>query len=85
MAADVDEVEFGFAAAEGLGLVVRHSFAADWGVRVAFVNHTLEPLSLGAELAWAPAPECPAWALAAGVTGAYAIPGSGRCRSTARR
>ncbi len=75
MAADVDEVEFGFTAAEGLDLVVRHSFTADWGVRVAFVNHTLEPLSLDAELSWAPPPECPAWALAAGVTAAYAIPG----------
>ena len=75
VAADVDEVEFGFTEAEGLGLVVRHSFAADWGVRVALVNHTLEPLSLTAELAWAPAPESPAWALAAGVTGVYAIPG----------
>lgn len=74
-AVDVDEVEFAFAAAEGMGLVVRHSFAAGWVVRVALVNHTLDPLSVTAELAWAPAPECPAWVLAAGVTGAYAIPG----------
>ena len=28
----------------GLGLVVRHSFTADWAVRIAFVNHTLEPV-----------------------------------------
>lgn len=73
--ADIDEVEFGFAAAEGLGLVVRHAFTADWALRVALVNHTLDPLRLDAALAWAPARECPAWALAAGVTGAYAIPG----------
>ena len=75
VAADVDEVEFGGTAAEGLGLVVRHSFTADWGVRVALVNHTLEPLALTAELAWSPADPAPAWVLAAGATGAYAIPG----------
>ncbi|HZA74229.1 MAG TPA: hypothetical protein VE476_15130 [Propionibacteriaceae bacterium] len=74
VAADVDEVEFGFTAARGLGLVVRHSFTADWVVRVAFVSHTLDPLSLVAELAWEPAPECPAWALAAGATGGYVVP-----------
>lgn len=75
VAADVDEVEFGYASPQGLGLVVRHSFAIGWSVRVAFVNHTPEPLSFPAELTWVPAPECPAWALAAGATGAYAIPG----------
>jgi hypothetical protein len=75
VAADVDEVEFSFAPADGIGLVVRHSFSADWGVRVTFVSHTLDPLSLVTELTWAPAPECLAWAVAAGATGGYAVPG----------
>jgi hypothetical protein len=75
VAADIDEAEFGYAPAAGLGLVVRHSFTADWGLRVAFANHTLDPLTVVAELAWVPAADCPAWALAAGATGAYAIPG----------
>jgi hypothetical protein len=75
VAADVDEVEFGLTSAAGLGLVVRHSFTADWGLRVALVNHTLDPLRLEAELGWVPGSDCPAWALAAGATGAYAIPG----------
>lgn len=75
LAADVDEAEFGFTSESGLGLVVRHSFTADWGVRLAFANHTLDPVTVSAELAWAPAAECPAWALPAGATGAYAILG----------
>ena len=85
VAADVDEVEFGGTAAEGLGLVVRHSFTADWGVRVALVNHTLEPLALTAELAWTPADLCPG--LGAGRRGDRGVrhPGSGRPRSVARR
>ena len=54
------------------------------GVRVALVNHTLEPQSLAAELAWAP-PECPG--LGAGGRGDRGVrdPGSGRHRSAARR
>jgi hypothetical protein len=75
LAADIDEAEFDHATTAGLGLVVRHSFAADWGLRIAFANHTLDPLSVAAELAWTPPAECPAWALAAEATGAYAIPG----------
>jgi hypothetical protein len=75
--ADVDEVEFRHLGREDLGLTVRHSFAGGWTVRVTFVNHTLQPLAVAAELAWVPAATSPARALAAGVTGAYAIPGSG--------
>lgn len=74
-AVDVDELELDHTSAAGMGLVLRHSFAAGWSLRVALVNHTLEPRSLLAELVWEPAPECAAWALSAGATGAYAIPG----------
>lgn len=78
---DDDELELGHTSAAGVGLVLRHSFAAGWTIRVVFVNHTPEPVMLTAELAWEPAAECAAWALAAGATGAYAIPGpAGRGR-----
>jgi hypothetical protein len=77
LAADVDEVEFSYLGREDLGLVVRHSFAGGWTVRVAFANNTLEPLTIASELAWVPAATSPAWALAAGATGAYAILGPG--------
>lgn len=76
VAADVDEVEFGYAA-RGLGVVVRHAFAVGWSVRVTLVNHTAEPLTLAAELVWAAASAYPAWALGAGSTAAYAILGPG--------
>jgi hypothetical protein len=75
IAADVDEAEFRYLGREDLGLVVRHSFTGGWAIRATFVNHTLEPLTLAAELAWVPAATSPARALAAGATGAYAIPG----------
>jgi hypothetical protein len=71
----VDEVEFRYLGREDLGVVVRHSFSGGWAIRVTFVNNILEPLSLVAELAWVPAAASPAWALAAGATGAYAVPG----------
>ena len=75
VAVDVDEVEFSYPTTEGLGLVVRHAFTADWTLRLALVNHTLDPLTVVAELGWVPMTGCPAWALAAGATGAYAILG----------
>ena len=75
LAADVDEVEFGYPTTEGLGLLVRHSFTADWRVRVALVNHTLDPLTVVAALTWRPITEDSAWALGAVATGAYAILG----------
>lgn len=74
-AADIDELELDHLPAAGVGLVLRHSFVAGWSIRVALVNHTLEPVTLTAELGWVPAPDRAAWALAAGATGAYAIPG----------
>jgi hypothetical protein len=73
--ADVDEAEFSYRGGEDLGLVVRHSFTGGWSVRVVFLNHTLQPLRLAAELAWVPAATSPARALGAGATGAYAVPG----------
>jgi hypothetical protein len=73
--ADVDEVEFSYRGREDLGLVVRHSFAGGWAIRVAFLSHTLDPLSVRAELGWVPAATSPARALAAGATGAYQVPG----------
>lgn len=76
VAADVDEVEFS-SAVQGLGVVVRHAFAVGWSVRITFVNHTTGPLGFTAELEWAPAEGYPAWALGAGATGAYAVPGPG--------
>lgn len=74
-AVDVDELELDHTSTAGVGLVLRHSFAAGWSIRVALVNHTLEPVVLTAELDWAPAPDRAAWVLAAGATGAYAVPG----------
>ncbi len=72
--ADTDEVEFGFERGP-VRAVVRHSFAAGWGVRVALSNVTDEPVELDdAALRWACDPSRPAWALAAGATGAYAVP-----------
>ena len=56
-------------------VVVRHSFAAGWGVRVALTNLTDEPLEIDdAGLSWVADPDAPAWALAAGASGAYAVP-----------
>lgn len=72
--ADVDEVELRFDSRAGLGVVVRHSFADGWSIRIAFDNQSAERLT-AAELTWVPAADRPAWALAAGATGAYAIPG----------
>ena len=71
---DSDEVEFGFER-EPVRVVVRHSFAAGWGVRVALTNLTDEPLEIDdAGLGWVADPDAPAWALAAGASGAYAVP-----------
>jgi hypothetical protein len=72
--ADSDEVEFGYER-DPIRVVVRHSFAAGWGVRVALANLTDEPLEVDdAGLSWVSDPEAPAWALAAGASGAYAVP-----------
>jgi hypothetical protein len=71
---DSDEVEFTYECGP-VRLVVRHSFAAGWGVRVALTNLTDEPLEIDdAGIGWVADPDAPAWALAAGASGAYAVP-----------
>jgi hypothetical protein len=74
VAVDVDEVELHHIGRTDLDLQVRHSFTGGWTIRTTFLNQSLEPLSLQAELAWEPAADRPARALAAGATGAYAVP-----------
>ena len=71
---DTDEVEFVYESGP-IRVVVRHSFAAGWGVRVAMTNLSDEPLEIDdAGLTWVADPDAPAWALAAGASGAYAVP-----------
>lgn len=71
---DTDEVEFVYESGP-VRVVVRHSFAAGWGVRVALTNLTDEPLEIDdAGISWVADPEAPAWALAAGASAAYAVP-----------
>ena len=77
LAVDVDEVELHYAGRTDLELVVRHSFTGGWTIRTTFLNHSPEPVLLLAELAWEPTGDSPARALAAGATGAYAIPPPG--------
>jgi len=74
LSADIDEAEYGFCDAAGLDLVVRHSFGAGWGIRIALTNQGDEDLELQpSRLVWEPRHDYPAWVLAAGVTGAAAI------------
>ena len=74
VAADVDEVEFGYGSAGELRLLVRHAFTTGWGVRIVLTNPGDAPLELSScVLTWEPRLDHPAWVLAAGVTGAMAI------------
>ena len=74
VAADVDEVEFGYRSAVGLGLMVRHAFTTGWGVRIVLSNLGDAELELpSCVLTWEPRLDHPAWVLAAGVAGAMAI------------
>ena len=74
VAADVDEVEFGYRSAVGLGLMVRHAFTTGWGVRIVLSNLGDAELELpSCVLTWEPRLDHPAWLLAAGVAGAMAI------------
>lgn len=71
---DTDEVEVTRRHRDRLQVVVRHTFGDRWSVRVALSNLgpascTLAEVSLG----WTPAPQTPAWALAAGAAGSYAV------------
>ncbi len=87
LSVDVDEAEYSYRAAAGLGLVVRHSFAAGWGIRIALTNQgddDLELQSCAADLGASPRPS----GLGAGRWGHRAravIQPSGRYGSTARR
>jgi hypothetical protein len=57
-----------------LRLVVRHTFAAGWGLRLAFVSLAVRPQQVQrAELRLEPQPGTVAWALTLGVPSAYAI------------
>ncbi|MET1008272.1 MAG: hypothetical protein ABWX96_22185 [Propionibacteriaceae bacterium] len=76
--ADVDEVEFVYTYPDRLRVVVRHTFAVGWGVRIAFSSLATSSQSVEAELRLAPSAECVAWALTLGATGAYSVsPSSG--------
>lgn len=73
VALDVDEVEVVRRSGD-LRLVVRHSFAAGWGLRVTLSNAGTEPRSLeDVLLSWRLPSGRPAWALAAGATGSVAV------------
>ena len=78
MTVDVDEVELRGQLGHGVTVMLRHSFAAGWGVRLVLVNETSVPVVLGPRMGWVPSADCPAFALAAGATGGYAVlPGDG--------
>lgn len=70
--ADEDEVELAWSTG-ALGLVVRHTFSAGWGIRVALASRD-EPVDLADPLlTWRVPADRPAWALAAGAAGSYAV------------
>lgn len=73
LSADADEVEVTWTS-DRLLLVVRHTFALGWGVRVALTNLGHEEIDLPeALLTWRVPAARPAWALAAGAAGSYAV------------
>jgi len=75
--ADEDEVELVHTVTDRLRLVVRHTFAAGWGLRIAFSDlggPDGEPIVLdGVELVVEPGPELLGWVLAAGAAAAYSL------------
>ena len=74
MLVDSDEVEFVHTWPGRLRLVVRHTFAVGWGVRLAFSSLAEVTQSVGrAELRLQPQPEVVPWALTLGITTAYAL------------
>lgn len=79
LAVDADEVEVTRTAGP-LRLVVRHSVGARWAVRLVLGNSGDRPLTLDDPvLTWQPPADQPAWALAAGAAGSYAVlPADGR-------
>ena len=54
-------------------VTLRHSFAVGWGVRLVLANEDSVPVVLEPRLGWVPSLDCPAFALAAGATGGYAV------------
>ncbi|WP_375423973.1 hypothetical protein [uncultured Friedmanniella sp.] len=73
VALDVDEVEVVRRSGD-LRLVVRHGFAAGWGLRVTLVNAGSAPRQLErVQLAWRLPTDRPVWALTAGATGSFAV------------
>jgi hypothetical protein len=73
LSVDTDEVEVTWAS-DGLLLVVRHTFAVGWGVRVALTNLGDDEIGLDdAVLTWQVPAGRPAWALVAGAEGSYAV------------
>jgi hypothetical protein len=72
--ADVDEVEFVYTFPERLRVVVRHSFSAGWGMRLAFSSLSTDEVRVDwAELILRPGTGCVAWALTLGATAAYSV------------
>lgn len=70
---DADEVELVWAG-DHLAVIIRHTFAAGWGLRVALSNPGNETTRLDdALLSWQVPDGYPAWALAAGAVGSYAV------------
>ena len=70
---DADEVELVWTS-DRLGLVVRHTFAAGWGLRVALSNPGPASVTLDDPLlTWLVPEDRPTWALAAGAAGSYAV------------
>lgn len=71
--ADDDEVELAWSAGS-LSLVVRHTFVAGWGLRVALGAVGDAPVVLEDPLlSWRVPAARPAWALAGGAAGSYAV------------
>jgi hypothetical protein len=73
LSVDADEVEVSWVAGD-LRLVVRHTFALGWGIRVALSNTASRDLTLEDPLlTWRVPDDRPAWALAAGAAGSFAV------------
>ena len=71
---DADEVEYVYTWPDRLRVVVRHTFALGWGLRLAFSSLAEVAQSVDrAELRLQPGPDTVAWALALGSTTAYAL------------
>jgi len=71
---DEDELELTYTHPGRLRVVVRHTFAMGWGLRIAFSSLAAATQRVeGAELSLEPQPGCVAWALTLGATATYAV------------